>query len=295
MDETIICQGRVLEQSDVFWLQNIVHEHPEWSRNKITNYICSQWRWHTPKGQKKTFAARSLIDKLEQRGYLNLPPIRIAYRRTHRPPYQKGFVAPAHNLIAALLSDITPLSIHIPEANSFEDNCIGYYLSHYHYLGFNRTVGENLKFLIRDQYGHDLGCLLFGSAAWKTYPRDTFIGWTRKIREDNINFITNNSRFLLLPWVRVPHLASHVLARILRRIKKDWVHKYAHPIHLVETFVQHDRFRGTCYKASNWLYIGQTKGRSRQDRYYNLSVPVKDIYLYPLTQNFRQILCRGNP
>jgi hypothetical protein len=155
-------------------------------------------------------------------------------------------------------------------------------------------VGENLKFLIRDKYGRDLACLLFGSAAWKTAPRDNFIGWKPDVREANISAITNNTRFLLMPWIRVPHLASCVLASVLRRIKQDWMHKYGHPIQMVETFVERDRFKGTCYKASNWVCVGQTKGRSRQDRYNNLVVPVKDIYLYPLTQDFRQILCRGN-
>ncbi|MEA2014633.1 MAG: DUF4338 domain-containing protein, partial [Thermodesulfobacteriota bacterium] len=256
--------------------------------------ICRSWDWRTHTGQLKTFAARSMIDKLEQRGHLNLPPIRIACRRNYRPPFPKEFVAPRINHIEGELNYLTPLSIHIPMPKSNEDGCVGYYLSRYHYLGFNRTIGENLKFLIRDRSGRDIACLLFGSAAWKTAPRDTFIGWDSEIRKKNINFITNNTRFLVLPWVRVPHLASHILGKIMRRIQQDWTDKYAHPIHMVETFVERDRFKGTCYKAANWFCVGQTKGRSRQDRYNDLSVPVKDIYLYPLSRNFRQSLCRGN-
>ncbi|MBW1947757.1 MAG: DUF4338 domain-containing protein [Deltaproteobacteria bacterium] len=260
----------------------------------MTKHICRSWDWRTHTGQLKTFAARSMIDKLERRGHLNLPPIRIACRRSYRPPFPKGFVAPKINHIEEDLNNLTPLSIHIPMPNSNEDGCVGYYLSRYHYLGFNRTIGENLKFLIRDRSGRDIACLLFGSAAWKTAPRDTFIGWNSEIRKKNINFITNNTRFLVLPWVRVPHLASHILGKTMRCIQQDWTDKYAHPIHMVETFVERDRFKGTCYKAANWFCVGQTKGRSRQDRYNDLSVPVKDIYLYPLSRNFRQSLCRGN-
>ncbi len=294
MNETITCQGRLIPQSELHWLRNIVQEHPCWSRHKITKHICSQWEWRTHSGQLKTFAARSMIDKLEQRGILELPPIQVAYRRSPRPPFQKSFVAPELEPIEKSLKDLTPLSIHIPTSNSYEDNCAGYFLNRYHYLGFNQTVGENIKYLVRDRSGQNIACLLFGSAAWKTAPRDSFIGWSNEVREKNVNFLTNNTRFLILPKIRVPHLASHILGRIMRRIQKDWRDKYNHPIHMVETFVERDLFKGTCYKAANWLCVGQTKGRSRQDRYSKLSVPVKDILLYPLTKNFKQALCRSD-
>ena len=294
MNEAITCQGRLIPQSELRWLRNIVQEHPCWSRHKITKHICNQWEWRTHSGQLKTFAARSMIDKLEQRGIPDLPPIQVAYRRSPRPPFQKSFVAPELEPIEKSLKNLTPLSIHIPTSNSYEDNCAGYFLSRYHYLGFNQTVGENIKYLVRDRSGQNIACLLFGSAAWKTAPRDSFIGWSNEVREKNVNFITNNTRFLILPQIRVPHLASHILGRIMRRIQKDWRNKYKHPIHMVETFVERDLFKGTCYKAANWLCVGQTKGRSRQDRYSKLSVPVKDIFLYPLTKNFKQALCRSD-
>ena len=290
MSEAVTCQGRVIQQTELCWLRDVIQEHPCWSRHKITKHICSQWEWRTHSGQLKTFAARSMIDKLEQRGLLKLPPIRISYRRSPRPPFPAGFTAPKLKKIEKTLRDLTPLSICIPEPNSYEDYCVGYFLNHHHYLGFNQTVGENVKYLVRDKFGQNIACLLFGSAAWKTAPRDTFIGWNREEREQNINFITNNTRFLILPQVHVPHLASHILGYIMRRIQQDWIRKYAHSIHLVETFVERDLFKGTCYKAANWQYVGQTKGRSRQDRYSKLSVPVKDVLLYPLTKNFRKVL-----
>lgn len=290
MTTSLTCQGCEINISQIDWLSKIVRDHPGWSRHGITLHICTQWNWRTHAGQLKTIAARDLIDKLEQRGLITLPPIRVR-RPSPRLPFPKGFVPPECAPISGDISSLMPLTFHIPVLRSYEDASVGYYLSRYHYLGFDRTVGENMKFLVRDHLGRDVACLLFGSAAWKTAPRDAFIGWDAKIRQKNLNFMTNNTRFLILPSVHVPHLASHILGRVMRRISKDWINKYAHPVHLVETFVQRDRFTGTCYKAANWISVGQTKGRSRQDRYTTLSVPVKDIYVYPVTRNFREALC----
>lgn len=295
MNEAITCQGRRIPQSDLCWLRHLVVQHSDWSRHKITQHICRHWGWQTHTGQLKTFAARSMIDKLEQRGLLHLPPIRVTFRRNIRPPFRKGFIAPEATPIEASLKNLTPLSIHIPTPNSYEDSCVGYYLNQHHYLGFNRTVGENIKYLVQNRSGHPIACLLFGSAAWTIAPRDTFVGWEPATRKDNINFMTNNTRFLILPWVRVPHLASHILGRVMRRIRQDWIDQYGHPVHMVETFVERDRFKGICYKAANWLHVGQTQGRSRQDRANDRCGPVKEIYLYPLIRNFRQALCRSNP
>jgi hypothetical protein len=164
-------------------------------------------------------------------------------------------------------------------------------LSQYHYLGYRGSVGESLKYLVHDSQGRPLACILFGSAAWKTAPRDTFIGWTRNQRESNLRFMTNNMRFLILPWVRVPHLASHILSRITRRISDDWRQKYGHPVYLLETLVDRSLFKGVCYQAANWILTGQTKGRTRNDRNHDIKAPVKDVYLYSLYRDFRRRLC----
>lgn len=291
MEKNIICQGRSISSSELCWLSDIVNDHPDWSRHKITTHICTQWDWRTHKGQLKTFAARSFIDKLEVRGLLKLPPIRKNLRRPPRPLYPDNFHFPQKHPIEGILDRYTPLTVQIPISNSYEEHCFGFYLKNHHYLGFNKSVGESLKYLVQDHRGRNIACLLFGSAAWKTAPRDNFIGWNAKVRERNINFLTNNSRFLILPWVRIPCLASHILGLITRRIQKDWMERYAHPIHMVETFVEIPRFKGTCYKAANWIQVGETKGRSRQDPDRTLSVPIKTIWLYPLTRKFKQILC----
>lgn len=143
-----------------------------------------------------------------------------------------------------------------------------------------------MKYMVFDREQNPLGCLLFGSAAWKCAPRDDFIGWSTGARKANLHLVTNNMRFLILPWVRVPHLASHILGRVVRRISGDWVKKYGHPIHLLETFVQRDCFQGICYRAANWICVGQTSGRGRNG-HPGLKVAIKDIYLYPLTKRFR--------
>ena len=297
MSNTFICQGRSVKTEDLRWLRLCIESHPEWSRFRIAKELCRHWSWTTSTGQLKDFAARTLLCKLSERELIKLPPVCTYQQR------KNGFASsvktlaeplPAACSIETSLAALLPLSFIIPEGGSEEEQRFHHYLAKHHYLGFKRTVGENMKYLVRDCQGQDLACVLFGSAAWKTKPRDQFIGWSHGTRAQKLLWITNNTRFLILPWVRVPLLASHVLGRIIRRIRTDWQAKYGHPVHLVETFVERDRFKGTCYKAANWRCVGSTKGRSRQDRYTKLVLPVKDIYLYPLIADFRAILCNEN-
>ena len=160
-------------------------------------------------------------------------------------------------------------------------------LHRHHYLSYRSPVGENLQYLARDCRGRVLGCALFGSVAWKCAPRDRYIGWDHATRARGLNYTTNNSRLLILPWVRVPHLASHFLSQLTRRLSSDWQHKYSHPIYLVETFVDTSRFAGTCYRAANWVRVGQTQGRGRQGRDCRIrATTIKDVYLYPLVPDF---------
>jgi hypothetical protein len=160
----------------------------------------------------------------------------------------------------------------------------------YHYLSYTSSVGLNLKYLILDRRGRPLSCLLCGSAAWKCAARDIFLGWSAAEGETHLQQITNNTRFIILPWVQVPHLASHVLGQVLQRLASDWRIKYARSLDLVETFVDTSRFRGGCYRAANWLNLGQTTGRTRQDRWKRIQVPPKQVFVYPLTKSFRHDL-----
>jgi hypothetical protein len=152
-------------------------------------------------------------------------------------------------------------------------------------------VGENIRYLVRDRLGRPVACLLFGSAAWQCAERDAFIGWEPATRQRQLQWLTNNTRFLILPWVAVPHLASHVLGIVSLRIRADWQGKYGHPVEALETFVDRDRFKGTCYRAANWLRLGETRGRTRNDRDHRIHAAIKEVWLYPLVANFRRGLC----
>jgi hypothetical protein len=178
------------------------------------------------------------------------------------------------------------------EPRTLQANAFVWHLAQDHYLGFEGAAGQNLRYLLRDCYGRDLACVLFAAAAWKVQARDAFIGWSAPQRQQRLSLIINNSRFLILPHVRVPHLASHILGTILGRVRADWQRKYDLAPCLAETFVEQERFTGSCYRAANWLRVGQTCGRSRHDRHHTVQVPVKDIYLYPLCHDFKERLCQ---
>jgi len=190
------------------------------------------------------------------------------------------------------LSELQPLRIERVE-DPAQAALFGDLLSRYHYLGCRQHVGEHMKYLVYDCQGEAVSCLLFGSAAWSCADRDRYIGWDRQTRIRHLHLMTNNMRFLIMPWLLSPNLASHILSRIARRIGSDWQCKYRHPVAMLETFVETNRFRGVCYRAANWIYVGRTKGRSRNDRYNRLEVPVKDIYLLPLIDDARKKLLHG--
>jgi hypothetical protein len=190
--------------------------------------------------------------------------------------------------IDASVAALSPLRLEpVDHTQSRQAELFRCLLARYHYLGYSGTVGENIKYLVLDAHLRPLACLLFGAAAWKIAPRDAFIGWDAQTRQRHLHLLTNNMRFLILPWVRVANLASHILANVAKRISADWMKKYSHPIDLLETFVARERFEGTCYRAANWVYVGPTKGRTRNDRYSQIHVPLKDVYLCPLTKDFR--------
>jgi hypothetical protein len=189
------------------------------------------------------------------------------------------------------LLDLYPLSVSLVAPGSGDAPLFHGLLAHYHYLGHRNTVGENLRYLGRDREERPVACALFGSAAWTCADRDDYIGWDCATRQSNLQHLTNNTRFLIPGWVQVPHLASHELKRITRRIRADWQAKYGHPVHAIETFVDRSRFKGTCYQVANWRRLGQTRGRNHNDRANRIRVPIKDVYLYPLVADFRRELC----
>lgn len=282
-------QAISINTNHVDHIRELLSANPQWGRTRLSVELCKQWDWKSSSGQCKDMACRSLLLKLERAGAIVLPPRKITCAFNGRPAYP--VVPHQKEIISERLAELIPLQITAIEPKTPDYKLFNCMLSQYHYLGYRGSVGENIKYLVHDSQGRPLACLLFGSAAWKTAPRDAFIGWTFNQREGNLRYMTNNMRFLILPWVRVPHLASHILSRIARRISADWRQKYGHPVYLLETFVDRSLFKGVCYQAANWILTGQTKGRTRNDRNHDIKAPVKDVYVYPLHRDFRRRLC----
>ena len=242
-------------------IKNIIAENPTWNRTKISKHICKLWGWQSPKTPSRTSGNSDKVKHLNH----DMTPI------------------------CAKLSELRPLQINIVSSGK-ELMLFKSLIDQYHYLRYDRTVGENMKYMIYSCDGRPLSCLLFGSAAWSCRVRDNFIGWNKSERMRGLSLITNNSRFLIAPWVKVEHLASHILSLVVRRIANDWQHKYGHPVYCLETYVEIDRFRGTCYQAANWIHVGRTTGRGRDGGHHNAILPIKDVYLYPLTSQYKKIL-----
>jgi hypothetical protein len=277
-------------------IRHLLASHPDWSRRRLSVELATLWHWCNGAGQLKDMAARTLMLKLEQRGWLELPPRRttpsnrMRHKRLPQPSLavaQAPVRGPLKELLPLLLSECS----HVDKAGG-QRALFDALLHQHHYLSHRGSVGENLQYLVRDTQGRPLGCVLFGAAAWQCASRDRYIGWERSARAQHLHLIANNTRFLILPWVHVKSLATHVLGRIARHLSADWQAKYGHPIYLLETFVQRDRFTGTAYRAANWVCVGQTKGRTRQDRPDGTwhQAAIKDVYLYPLHRRCRQYL-----
>jgi len=285
--ETLLIQGRGLKSEDLAWIKQLICTHPEWGRFRLSVHIAQEWNWRNGAGQLKDMAARTLLLKLERRGLLQLPRRqRGGGSRPARVPSAQQLGLWKEAVVEASLGEVRPIEL-APIQSTMQRRLVTRLLEQYHYLGYRRAVGENIQYLAHDQAGHPLACLIFGAAAWKCAPRDQWIGWSQPSREKQLHLLANNMRFLVLPWVRVPNLASHLLALVAGRISQDWQVKYGHGLYLLESFVERDRFRGSCYRAANWIGVGQTQGRSRNDTEHRQQVPCKDIYLYPLHRHGR--------
>lgn len=293
MSEAQRLQGRLVGAADIEAIRRLIEQHPDWHRTGLSQQLCELWDWRDATGRLKDMACRTLLLKLQRRGWIRLP---VARRRNDNAARGRGFQPALHatDAIAEPLEALRPIRLQVVSdgatAAVWET-----LLTLYHYLGYRTRVGHSLRYLAVDRQQRPVGCLLFGAAAWKCASRDRFIGWTVAQRQAHLPEVLNNMRFLIPPWVRVPHLASHLLALAVRQLPADWQGKYGFPVHLLETFVDTRRFAGTCYRAANWQSVGETTGRSRQDRDRRLQVPVKAVYVYPLHPRFREALCQEGP
>jgi len=285
MKDKITSTRPQVTEKQIKYIREVIENNPTWHRTKISYELCNYWGWCSSNGKPKDISCRDLLRELEKKGKITLP---LALRRSGSSN-QIRLLEHIRTPMQCSLGNVLPLCVKVVGSPE-ESGVFKSLLAQYHYLGFNRTVGENIKYLIYSNTGTAVSCVLFGSSAFSCAPRDNFIGWDKESRRTNLIYTTNNTRFLILPWVKIEHLASHVLGLVSKRIASDWQAKYGHRIYLLETFVQKDRFKGTCYKAANWSCVGQTTGRSRNDRYSKFKVPIKDIYLYPLSKNFKEVL-----
>jgi len=292
-DDIIRVQGRSLSWAQVGEIQSLVDEHPEWSRHRLSQELCKRWRWQTPSGLLKTFAARSLLLKLAQKYELRLPAVREAYRREPwglGPLHRSGGELPPSLPIDQALDVLQPLRWQIAARGSLEHGRALGYLRHYHYLSCNRPVGSHLIYLVQDTQQRDLAVHLVGAAAWQCAPRDRYLGWNAEERSRNLHRLGNHSRFLILPWVRVRHLASHLLGQLTRRVSQDWQVHHGWKLEALETFVETGRFAGVSYRAANWQEVGQTTGRTRQEKHHQIQGPRKSVWVYGLCKGFRENL-----
>jgi hypothetical protein len=288
MNSTKTLQGRLIRPEDIDWIRCLLRQHPEWHRTRLSREIAQAWQWRDATGRLKDMACRTLLLKLDRRGEIQLPRRRrpsVNHRRATCFEPVLHDTAP----IEVSLAQLRP--IELIQADSADTRDLWQtLLSAYHYLGFSTRVGQSIRYLAVDRHRRPVGCLLFGSAAWTVAARDTFIGWDHAARKANLHKVLNNMRFLIPPWVSVPHLASHLLGLVARQLPQDWAVKYAAPVHLLETFVDTERFRGTCYKAANWRRVGESTGRTRNDRHACIRQSRKAIYVYPLHRRFREQL-----
>jgi Domain of unknown function (DUF4338) len=285
-----VIQGRHLGVPDLEQIRTLQAANPSWFRTRLSRELCELWEWRNDAGQLKDMACRTLLLKLEARGFIRLPPRQAAANNGCR---NRSPAVMAHDatVLEAPLAALGPLRVEPVASGSAQAKSFQFLLHRYHYLGHRNCVGENLKYLACDCGGRPLACVLFGSAAWKCQARDAFIGWSATQRQRQLRFLTNNTRLLVLPWVRVPDLASHLLGHIARRLSQDWQVKYGHPIYLLESFVQADRFLGHCYQAAGWIALGATTGRGRNAPGPSPQGPVKEIYVRALSPDFGQRLC----
>lgn len=286
-------QNLHISPEGVALVTSLLQTHPEWNRRRLSQELCRIWGWTNAQGRLRDMACRKLLLKLHRAGEITLPQPQCG---CNNDPGRWKFpeVPHARDPIACALRELAPLSIVTADGDEQRLQLVRYLLHRHHYLGYRGSQGENMWYLVYDQAERPLACLTFGAAALKVKSRDSWIGWDAATRKGNLRLLANNQRFLILPWVEVKNLASHVLSRISRRIESDWRDKYGHGVHMLETFVDRSRFRGVCYRAANWTCVGSTAGRTRDDRRHRIEVAVKDIYVYPLSKHFRRELYRGH-
>jgi hypothetical protein len=288
MEPLLTFRGRAVTSADVDAIQTLIASQPGASRRTLSQELCRAWDWRQENGALRDQVCRSLMLALDRAGHVTLPPVRF---RPPNPLARRAAPVPwtvDETPLEMSLAALGPLEVRQVHRTPDEPQWNGLVQTH-HYLGYTQPVGEQLKYLVLTGE-RPVACVSFSSAPRHLGPRDRYLGWNAEQRRRNVRFVAYHSRYLILPWVRVPHLASHLLGRLTRRLAHDWEQAYGHPVYFVETFVDPSRFRGTCYRAANWVDLGQTTGRGKDDHTNRPNRPRKDVLGYPLTPRFRERL-----
>lgn len=290
METVLSYRHRAVTNSDVIFIRNLIAEHPGSSRRDLSKRLCQAWNWVQANGALRDMVCRGLMLKLHREGLIELPPVRQVSMNPLVKRVQPALVGVDDAPLAMSLAGIMPLELRQVRRTP-DEALFNSLMQQHHYLGYTQPVGEHLKYMVYAA-GRPIACLAWSSAPRHLGDRDRFIGWPPAARKKNIHLLAYNTRFLILPWVVVPHLASHVLGRIARELSGDWERLYGHPIHFLETFVDPQRFRGTCYLAANWIRLGVTKGLGKDATNGKQNRPIKEILGYPLVKDFRKRLAQ---
>jgi hypothetical protein len=279
---------RVVTAEDVLYIRELIAAHPRASRRRLSKKLCEAWQWKQANGALRDMVCRGLLLMLDRTGQIELPAVKFVphnpFVRRLRPEPMPVDTTP----ILGPLADLRPVEIEQVRRTD-QERLFNSLMEQYHYLAYEQPVGEHLKFLVWAQ-GRPIACLAWSSAPRHLGSRDRYIGWGAETRRRNIRFLAYNTRYLILPWVRVPHLASHILGRMTSQLSPEWERMYGHPVYFAETFIDPTRFRGTCYRAANWMFLGLTTGRGKNDHTYKPNRPIKEVLGLPLTPRFRELL-----
>ncbi len=284
-------RGRVIRAEDIVYIRELIAAEPTASRRTLSKRLCETWQWRQPNGMLRDMVCRGLLLMLERAGQITLPA--VSYVR-HNPLAKRTRPMPVlidQTPIEGALREIQPIELQQVRRTG-EERLFNSLMEEHHYLGYEQPVGEHLKYVVWAK-GRPIACMAWSSAPRHLGSRDRYIGWNAEARRRNIRFIAYNTRFLILPWVRVPHLASHILGKMTSTLSDDWERLYGHPVYFAETFIDSGRFRGTCYRAANWKFLGKTTGRGKDDQTYKPNRPIKEILGLPLTRRFRELLTQS--
>jgi hypothetical protein len=281
-------RGRIITDAHLLYVRELLATHPQASRRTLSKKLCEAWQWRQANGTLSDMVCRSLLLMLERAGQIVLPPVKYV---RHNPLAKRARPMPRlidTRPIEGKLRDLGPLDFQLVRRTG-DEPLFNSLVEQHHYLGYEQGVGENLKYLVWGQ-SRPIACLAWSSAPRHLGARDRYIGWSAEARRRNIRFLAYNLRYLLLPWVKVKYLASHILGQMAVRISRDWENLYAHPLYFLETFVDPERFRGTCYYAANWIWLGETTGRGKASNSHVANRSIKHVLGYPLHPRFRERL-----